>query len=142
MALPSAGLQQEDSKVDPKEIAKKTGDTAKLYFSTVKDEEKPYNLWRHFDKDLAKDMSLYITGQMYAREKIPHKTRQLVTVAALTVLVRPDELKLHIHAALNVGCTREEVAEVIFQTSIYGGVPAANTALTVLKDVLEEREET
>lgn len=127
--------------MDPKELAKKTGKTAKLYFSTVKDEEKPYNLWRHFDKDLAKDMSLYITGQMYAREKIPHETRQLITVAALTVLVRPDELKLHIHAALNVGCTKEEVAEVIFQTSIYGGVPAANTALAVLKDVLEERDQ-
>lgn len=127
--------------MDPKDIAKKTGDTAKLYFSTVKDDDKPYNLWRHFDKDLAKDMSLYITGQMYARHKIPHKIRQLITVAALTVLVRPDELKLHIHAALNVGCKKDEIAEVIFQTSIYGGVPAANTALTVLKEVLEDRGE-
>jgi 4-carboxymuconolactone decarboxylase len=125
--------------MDPKEIAKKTGETAKLYFSTVKDEDKPYNLWRFFDKDLARDMSLYITGQMYAREKIPHPTRQLITVAALTVLSKPDELALHIHAALNVGCTKEEIAEVIFQTSIYGGVPAANTALSTLKNVLEER---
>jgi 4-carboxymuconolactone decarboxylase len=127
--------------MDPKEIAKKTGETAKLYFSTVKDEDKPYNLWRFFDKDLAKDMSLYITGQMYARQKIPHTTRQLITVAALTVLSKPEELALHIHAALNVGCTREQVAEVIFQTSIYGGVPAANTALSTLKKVLEERGE-
>ena len=127
--------------MDPKEIAKKTGETAKLYFSTVRDEDKPYNLWRFFDKDLARDMSLYITGQMYAREKIPHPTRQLVTVAALTVLSRPEELALHIHAALNVGCTKEEIAEVIFQTSIYGGVPAANTALSTLKKVLEERGE-
>ncbi len=126
--------------MDSRDISRKTADTAKLYFSTVKDKDKPYNLWRYFDKDLAKDMSLYITGQMYAREKIPHKTRQLVTVAALTVLVRPDELKLHIHAALNVGCTSEELAEVIFQTSIYGGVPAANTALATLKEVIEERE--
>jgi 4-carboxymuconolactone decarboxylase len=127
--------------MDPKDIAKKTGETAKLYFSTVKDEDKPYNLWRFFDKDLARDMSLYITGQMYAREKIPHTTRQLITVAALTVLSKPEELALHIHAALNVGCTKEEVAEVIFQTSIYGGVPAANTALATLKKVLEERGE-
>ena len=112
-----------------------------VYFSTVKDEDKPYNLWRFFDKDLARDMSLYITGQMYAREKIPHPTRQLITVAALTVLSKPEELALHIHAALNVGCTKEEIAEVIFQTSIYGGVPAANTALSTLKNVLEEREE-
>jgi 4-carboxymuconolactone decarboxylase len=125
--------------MDPREIAKKTGETAKLYFSTVKDEDKPYNLWRFFDKDLARDMSLYITGQMYAREKIPHTTRQLITVAALTVLSKPEELALHIHAALNVGCTKEEIAEVIFQTSIYGGVPAANTALSTLKNVLEER---
>ncbi len=126
--------------MDKKEIAKKTGETAKLYFSTVKDRDKPYNLWKYFDKDLAKDMSLYITGQMYAREKIPHQTRQLVTVAALTVLAKPEELKLHIHAALNVGCTKEEIAEVIFQTSIYGGVPATNTALSALKDIIEERE--
>ena len=127
--------------MDPKKIARKTGETAKLYFSTVKDEDKPYNLWRFFDKDLARDMSLYITGQMYAREKIPHPTRQLITVAALTVLSKPEELALHIHAALNVGCTKEEIAEVIFQTSIYGGVPAANTALSTLKKVLEERGE-
>ena len=127
--------------MDPKEIAKKTGQTAKLYFSTVKDEDKPYNLWRHFDPELAKDMSLYITGQMYAREKIPHTTRQLITVAALTVLSKPDELKLHIHGALNVGCTKEEIAEVIFQTSIYGGVPATNTALEALKSVLDERKD-
>lgn len=126
--------------MDPKDIAKKTGETAKLYFSTVKDEDKPYNLWRFFDKDLARDMSLYITGQMYAREKIPHTTRQLITVAALTVLSKPEELALHIHAALNVGCTKEEIAEVIFQTSVYGGVPAANTALAALKKVLEERD--
>ncbi|MCF8092891.1 MAG: carboxymuconolactone decarboxylase family protein [Desulfotignum sp.] len=126
--------------MDPKDIAKKTGETAKLYFSTVKDKDKPYNLWRFFDKDLARDMSLYITGQMYAREKIPHTTRQLITVAALTVLSKPEELALHIHAALNVGCSKEEIAEVIFQTSIYGGVPAANTALAALKKVLEERD--
>jgi len=125
--------------MDRDELIKKTGKTAQLYFSTVKDEDKPYNLWKYFDKDLAKDMSLYITGQMYAREKIPHTTRQLITVAALTVLSKPEELKLHIHAALNVGCTKEQIAEVIFQTSIYGGVPATNTALAALKQVLEER---
>lgn len=126
--------------MDPKEIAKRTAKTAELYFSTVKNEDKPYGLWQHFDKELAKDMSLYITGQMYAREKIPHTTRQLTAIASLTALSKPEELKLHIHAGLNVGCTTEQIAEVIFQTSIYAGVPAANTALKVLKTVLEERE--
>ena len=119
-------------------VVEKTKKTAALYFKDVTG-EKPYDLWRAFDKDLARALSLFITGQMYAREKIPHQTRQLITVAALTVLSRPAELRLHIQAALNVGCTPEEIAETIFQTMIYGGVPAANTALKVLLGVLEEK---
>jgi len=121
-----------------KDIVEKTKQTAELYFKGVRD-ERPFDLWKAFDKDLAKDLSLFITGQMYAREKIPHKTRQLVTVACLTVLSRLDEFKLHIQAALNVGCTPEEIAEVIFQTLVYGGVPAANQALKTLRAVLLER---
>jgi 4-carboxymuconolactone decarboxylase len=121
-----------------RDIIDKTRQTAQLYFEGVQD-ERPFDLWRSFDKDLAKDLSLFITGQMYAREKIPHRTRQLITVAALTVLSRPEELKLHTHAALNVGCAPEEVAEVIFQTAIYGGMPAANQALKVLREVMKEK---
>ena len=122
-----------------KDIVAKTQKTAELYFKGVKD-ERPFDLWRAFDKGLAKDLSLFITGQMYAREKIPHATRQLITVAALTVLSRIDELRLHIQAALNVGCKPDEIAEVIFQTAVYGGVPATNAALKTLKSVLEERD--
>ena len=121
-----------------RDIVEKTKQTAALYFKDVAD-EKPFELWRSFDKDLARDFSLFITGQMYAREKIPHPTRQLITVAALTVLSRLDELRLHIQAALNVGCSPQEIAEVIFQTAIYGGVPATNAALKTLRSVLEER---
>ena len=123
-----------------KDIIEKTKKTAELYFQGVTD-ERPFDLWRAFDKDLAKDLSLFITGQMYAREKIPHTTRQLVTVAALTVLSRLEELRLHIQAALNVGCTPREIAEVIFQTAIYGGMPATNQGLKTLRSVLEERGE-
>jgi 4-carboxymuconolactone decarboxylase len=122
------------------EVADKTKRTAELYFKGVTG-ERPFDLWKAFDRDLAKDLSLFITGRMYAREKIPHRTRQLVTVACLTVLSRPDELRLHLHAALNVGCTPAEVAEVIFQTFVYGGMPAANTALKTLQSVLVERGE-
>jgi 4-carboxymuconolactone decarboxylase len=55
------------------------------------------------------------------------------------VLSRLDELKLHLQAALNVGCTPREIAETIFQTFIYGGMPATNAALKTLQAVLEER---
>jgi 4-carboxymuconolactone decarboxylase len=121
-----------------KDTIEKTKKTAELYFSDVQ-EDKPFDLWRSFDKGLAKDLSLFITGRMYAREKIPHQTRQLITVAALTVLGRLEELKLHIQAALNVGCDPRDIAEVIFQTAIYGGMPATNSALKILKAVLIEK---
>ena len=122
-----------------KELVEKTKKTAGLYFKDVPG-ERPFDLWRAFDKDLAKDLSLFITAQMYAREKIPHTVRQLTTVAALTVLSRLEELRLHVHAALNVGCTAQEIAEVIFQTSVYGGMPATNQALKTLRSVLEEKD--
>jgi 4-carboxymuconolactone decarboxylase len=120
------------------DIVEKTKATGALYFSGVEG-EKPFELWRSFDKELGKDLSLFITGKLYAREKVPHPTRQLVTVAVLTVLSRPEELKLHIQAALNVGCAPQEIAEVIFQTFTYGGIPTVNTALKVLREVLTER---
>ncbi len=121
------------------DIVEKTKKTAALYFKDVPG-ERPYELWRAFDKDLSRDLSLFITGQMYAREKIPHTTRQLVTVAALTALNRPDELHLHIHAALNVGCKPSEIAETIFQTFVYAGMPAVNVALKTLRKALEEKD--
>lgn len=120
------------------DVVENTKSTGALYFKDVAG-EKPFELWRDFDKALGKDLSLFITGKLYAREKIPHPTRQLVTIAVLTVLSRPEELSLHIQAALNVGCTAAEIAEVIFQTFTYGGIPTVNTALKVLRDVLKEK---
>ena len=125
---------------DLKDLKEKTKKTADLYFKGMTG-EGAFPLWRTFDKDLAKDLSMFFTGKLYAREKIPHRTRQLVAVAALTVLERKDELRAHIWAALNVGCSSKEIAEVIFQMITYGGVPIANQALSVLRDVLKERGE-
>lgn len=123
------------------DVYTKTKKTAELYFGTTKEEDRPYNLWKRFDKELAKELSLHITGDMYAREKIPHTLRQFITIAALTALSRIDELKLHIHAALNVGCSVEDIAEVMFQLYTYVGMPAVNSALGALDTVLKEREE-
>jgi 4-carboxymuconolactone decarboxylase len=120
------------------DLKQKTGATAKLYFEGYTG-ERPFDLWRAFDPGLAKDLSLFITGQMYAREKLPHPTRQLVAVAALTALERGEELRLHIWAALNVGCPPEEVAEAIFQVGVYAGMPVVNQGLKALKEVLEQR---
>src|SRR3989442_13773249 len=84
-------------------------------------------------------MSLFYTGRLYAREVISQKQRELCAVAALTVLHRLEELRLHIGAALNVGATKEEVAEVIFQMMTYGGGPTTLEGLKNFKGVLQER---
>ena len=122
------------------DLKTKTAKTAKLYFDGYPN-ERPFDLWRSFDKNLAKDLSLFITGQIYARERIPHPTRQLVSVGALTVLERSDDLKLLIYGALNGGCNPRDVAEVIFQCGIYGGMPVVNRALKILREVLQERSQ-
>jgi 4-carboxymuconolactone decarboxylase len=131
-------LSGREGKKLSQDLIAKAKETAELYFKDVKG-ERHFTLWRAFDKGLPKDLPLFIIGQMYAREKIPHPTRQLVTVAALTVLSRPEELRLHIQAALNVGCLPSEIAEVIFQMAIYGGVPTTNGALKILREVMQER---
>ncbi|MCB2186122.1 MAG: carboxymuconolactone decarboxylase family protein [Deltaproteobacteria bacterium] len=125
--------------MNPDELKKKTAATAQAYFEGYP-WDRPYDLWRSFDPGLAKDLSLFITGQMYAREKLPHPTRQLVAIAALTALERKDELRLHIWAGLNVGLEPAQVAEAIFQTGIYAGMPVVNQALAILREVLEARE--
>jgi 4-carboxymuconolactone decarboxylase len=121
-----------------KNLIEKTKNTAALYFRGVA-EEKPFELWQVFDKELGRELSLFITGRLYAREKIPHQTRQLITIAVLTVLDRPEELRLHIQAALNVRCPVEDIAEAIFQTFTYAGIPTVNTALKTLRSVLKEK---
>ena len=82
-----------------------------------------FDLWKRFDRDLARELSMFFTGTLYSREVISQTQRELCAVASLTVLHRPHELRAHLHAALNVGATRREVAEVIFQQVTYGGMP-------------------
>lgn len=120
------------------DVLRKTSETAALYFKGVSG-EKPYDLWKSFDRGMARDLSMFITGQMYAREVLPHPVRQMVAVATLTVLEKTDELELHLQAAINVGCKPRELAEVIFQTAVYGGVPAMNQGLKVLRKVLDDQ---
>jgi len=84
---------------------------------------------------------MFFTGRLYSREVISQHQRELCAVASLTVLHRPHELHAHIHAALNVGATRQQVAEVIFQQVTYGGMPVVVDALDVYARVLGERGE-
>jgi 4-carboxymuconolactone decarboxylase len=80
-------------------------------------------------------------GELYTRDVLDLKTRELCTVAALTVQgFSLPELKLHIDAALRTGASREEVVEVIIQMIAYAGFPAATNALMTAQAVFEDRD--
>lgn len=123
------------------DLKEKTRKTANMLFGNLAKGEGAYDLWRQFDKDLAREISMFYTGRLYAREVISQKQRELCAVAALTVRNFKDELRMHLHAAMNVGATRQEVAEVIFQMATYGGVPCMVEGFKILKTVLKERGE-
>ena len=125
--------------MDDVELRRVTRETAEMLFGPPKPGEGVFQLWKKFDPDLARHISTFFTGRLYARTVISQKERELCAVAALTVLQRLDELRIHIGAALNVGASREEVAEVIFQMMTYGGVPTMVEGLKVCKEVLQER---
>jgi 4-carboxymuconolactone decarboxylase len=125
---------------DDADLRERTVRTAKLLFNSLP-AGVGFDMWKRFDRGLARELSMFFTGTLYSREVISQKQRELCAVASLTVLHRPRELHAHVHAALNVGATRQEVAEVIFQQVTYGGMPVVVEALDVYAQVLRERGE-
>ena len=95
--------------------------------------------------DIAPDFARYLIefpfGDIYSRPQLDLRSREIAVVAALTALGNAaPQLKVHIHGALNVGCTREEVVEVIMQMAVYAGFPAALNGLFAAKEVFAERD--
>src|ERR1700674_1226753 len=83
-------------------------------------------------------LTRYAWGEIWTRPGLDRRTRSCITVAMLVALNRNDELALHIRAALTNGVTVDELKEILLQTAIYCGVPAANTAFGVAAKVLAE----
>ena len=89
--------------------------------------------------DLARYLIEYSFGEIYARDGLDNRTRELAVVAALTAMgTAAPQLKVHTHAALHVGCTPEEIREVIIQMCGYAGFPATLNAMKTLVEVLQE----
>jgi len=94
-------------------------------------------------RDIAPDMARFIVefpyGDIYSRPGLDLKTRELITIAALTVLGHAGpQLRSHIQNSLAAGCTREEILEVMIQMAVYGGFPSAINALLRARDVFKE----
>lgn len=117
----------------------KTRETAKKLFGAGLQMDPPYFMWKEFDRGLANDFSRFITGNMYSRTVLTLPERQMAACAMLAALRAGEELRLHVNAALNVGCDPAKLAEVFFQLATYAGMPTVNEALAVYRDVLKER---
>jgi len=127
--------------VSDEAIKKRTQETANKLFGKGIKMDPPYLMWREFDKELANDFSRFITGNLYSRTVLTLPERQMVACAMLAATRATGELKLHVNAALNVGCDPRKLTEIFFQVATYAGMPAVNEALEVYRAVLKERGE-
>ena len=82
----------------------------------------------------------YAWGEVWNRPGLPKQTRSMITLAMMVALNHPEELRMHIRAALNNGVTRDEIREVLLQTAIYCGVPAANSAFHLAQEVFAQQD--
>lgn len=94
-----------------------------------------------FNEEFQQLITRYAWGEVWTRPGLPRHTRSLITIAMMVALNRPDEFRLHMRAAFNNGVTRDEIKEVLLQTAIYCGVPAANTAFHLAEEVLAQMDQ-
>jgi 4-carboxymuconolactone decarboxylase len=79
-------------------------------------------------------------GEIWTRPGLPRHTRSLLTLAMMVALNRGEEFRMHVEAAFNNGVTREQIKEVLLQSAVYCGVPAANSAFHVAAEVFKEMD--
>jgi 3-oxoadipate enol-lactonase / 4-carboxymuconolactone decarboxylase len=94
--------------------------------------------------DLDRDFQAFITrtawGSVWTRPGLDRRTRSLLTIAMMASLGHEEELKLHFRASRNTGASRADIAEVLMQVAVYGGVPAANSAFRIAKEIFREMD--
>jgi len=98
--------------------------------------EQVWDALQDISPDFARLMVEFGFGDIYSRPGLDIKTRELAVVAALTALGSAGpQLRVHLHAALNVGCTREQIVETLIMMGVYAGFPAALNGLFAAKEV-------
>ncbi len=94
-----------------------------------------------FTADFQDLITRYAWGEIWTRPGLDRKQRSCITLTALVALGRLEELEVHVHAALRNGLTADEIKEVLLQSAIYCGVPAANAAFAVAQHALADQDE-
>jgi 4-carboxymuconolactone decarboxylase len=93
-----------------------------------------------FNAEFQELITRYAWGEIWTRPGLPRQTRSLLTLAMLVALNRGDEFRMHLRAAIRNGVSRDEIKEVLLQSAIYCGVPAANTAFHLATEVFKEMD--
>lgn len=99
--------------------------------------ERSFARATEFDADFQRFITETAWGSVWARPDLDRRTRSLVTIAILAALGR-EELALHLRASHNIGVDPHEIAEVLLHVAVYAGVPAANSAFSLAKQVLDQ----
>jgi len=94
-----------------------------------------------FDADFQRFITEGAWGSVWARPGLELRQRHLLTLALLAGLGKEEELAMHLKATSNTGVTLDEIKETFLQVAVYAGVPAANRAFAIAKQVLETQEE-
>jgi 4-carboxymuconolactone decarboxylase len=93
-----------------------------------------------FSRPLQDLVTQYCWGEVWGRDGIDRRSRSILNIGMLVALNRPHELKLHIRGALNNGLTPEEISELLLQTAIYCGVPAALDSFRLAREAIAEHD--
>ena len=93
-----------------------------------------------FTRDFQELITTYAWGEIWTRPGLGRRSRSMITLTALVARGHHEELAMHVRAALRNGLTSEEIREVILQSAVYSGVPAANTAFRIAAEVIAEEE--
>lgn len=93
-----------------------------------------------FNEEFQDLISRYAWGEIWTRPGLERRTRSMITLAMMVALNRSEEFRLHVRAAFNNGLARDDIKEVLLQTAIYCGVPAANTAFHMAEEVFAAME--
>jgi len=93
-----------------------------------------------FNREFTELLNTYCWNDVWNRPGLPRKMRSVLNLGMLTALGKEHELKLHLNGALNNGLTKEEIKEVLLQTAIYCGVPAAVVAFRCAREVFKDRK--
>ena len=103
--------------------------------------DRALNNATEFSQPLQEFVNEHAWGGVWNREVLDRKTRSLITLAALTALKCPQELKGHVRGALNNGCTVEEIREALLHCAVYAGVPAAIDAFRAAQEVIDSYQQ-